>query len=121
MASTSSSVLAPLAGEVDQLGHELRLGADRELGMGVEHQPQQRRPRAPDPDDERRRRGAGGTHAGAAALAAASDSNSFRPSAEPVSGSTACSGWGINPTTLPRSLLTPATSATEPFGFCPGA
>ena len=43
-------------GGVDQLGDELRLGRDRELRVGVEHHPQQRRPRAPDPDDERRRR-----------------------------------------------------------------
>ena len=41
------------------------------------------------------------------------------PSAEPSSGSTACSGCGISPITLPRSLQTPATSSTEPFGFSP--
>ena len=58
---------------------------------------------------------------GSAAALLASEANSARPSAEPVSGSTACSGWGISPTTLPRSLLTPAMSATEPFGFWPGA
>ena len=43
------------------------------------------------------------------------------PSAEPSSGSTACSGCGIRPKTFPRSLQTPATSATAPFGFSPGA
>ena len=46
----------------------------------------------------------------------------FRPSAEPpVSSSTACSGWGIRPKTLPRSLQTPAMSWTEPLKFSPGA
>ena len=30
------------------------------------------------------------------------DSNSFNPSLEPVSGSTACSGWGIRPNTSLR-------------------
>src|SRR6185312_5295859 len=36
---------------------------------------------------------------------------------EPTSGSTACSGCGIIPKTLPCSLHTPAIEATEPFGF----
>ncbi len=44
-----------------------------------------------------------------------------RPSVEPVSASTACSGWGIRPSTLPASLRTPAMSRAEPLGFCPGA
>ena len=43
------------------------------------------------------------------------------PSSEPVSGSTACSGCGISPITLPRSFTTPAMSRAEPFGFWPGA
>ena len=42
------------------------------------------------------------------------------PSSEPVSGSTACSGCGISPTTLPAALETPAMSRAEPFGFSPG-
>ena len=49
------------------------------------------------------------------------DSNSFSPSLEPVSGSTACSGWGINPNTFPASFITPATSRAEPLKLCPGA
>ena len=51
----------------------------------------------------------------------ASARNSASPSSEPVSGSTACSGCGIRPSTLPASLATPAMSRTEPFGFWPGA
>src|SRR5438270_8905061 len=49
------------------------------------------------------------------------DSKSFSPSIDPVSGSTACSGWGISPNTLPAWLHTPAMSSWEPFGFCPWA
>src|SRR6185312_11682781 len=37
----------------------------------------------------------------------AADSNSFKPSAEPVSTSTACSGCGIRPTTFPALFETP--------------
>lgn len=42
-----------------------------------------------------------------------------RPSVRPVpiSGSTACSGCGMRPTTLPAALETPAMSRSEPFGF----
>ena len=41
-----------------------------------------------------------------------------RPSVPgPVRSSTACSGCGIRPTTLPRSLRTPAMSLSEPFGL----
>ena len=47
------------------------------------------------------------------AAASAADSNSRSPSAEPVSGSTACSGCGISPTTLPARLLTPAMSRAD--------
>ncbi len=57
----------------------------------------------------------------AVAPAAATASKTRSPSVEPVSGSTACSGCGIRPTTLPASLRTPAMSRAEPFGFCPGA
>ncbi len=35
----------------------------------------------------------------------------------PVSGSTACSGCGIRPTTLPAALVMPAMSRYEPFGL----
>ncbi len=41
---------------LDQVGDEMRLRGDRDLGMRIEHQPQQRRPRARRADDERRRR-----------------------------------------------------------------
>ena len=60
-----------------------------------------------------------GENAGAPAAATASKTRS--PSVEPVSGSTACSGCGISPTTLPASFRTPAMSRADPFGFCPGA
>src|SRR5215831_5532438 len=41
-----------------------------------------------------------------------------RPSVPaPVSASTACSGCGINPTTLPAALLMPAMSRRLPFGL----
>ena len=59
-------------------------------------------------------------HAATGANAWATDSNSRRPSAEPVSWSTACSGWGISPITLPASLHTPAMSRIDPLGFWPG-
>ena len=55
------------------------------------------------------------------ASAGTTDSNSFNPSSEPVSGSTACSGCGISPTTLPAALETPAMSRSDPLGFSPGA
>ncbi|KRC61243.1 hypothetical protein ASE14_10040 [Agromyces sp. Root81] len=35
----------------------------------------------------------------------------------PKPGSTACSGCGIRPTTLPRALEMPAMSRSEPLGF----
>ena len=35
----------------------------------------------------------------------------------PVSASVACSGCGISPTTLPRSLVMPAMSRSEPLGL----
>ena len=63
----------------------------------------------------------GDRHAASAAAAPTTERNSFSPSSEPVSGSTACSGCGISPTTLPAALETPAMSRAEPFGFCPGA
>ncbi len=47
----------------------------------------------------------------------AAERNSFRPSAEPVSASTACSGWGIRPMTLPAGLETPAMPSCEPLGI----
>ena len=37
-----------------------------------------------------------------------------------MSSSTACSGWGISPNTLPASLHTPAMSRSEPLKFSPG-
>src|SRR3954452_23597697 len=60
-------------------------------------------------------------HAAAAWVAPASARNRASPSSDPVSGSTACSGWGIRPSTLPASFMTPAMSRTLPFGFSPGA
>jgi hypothetical protein len=57
-----------LAGR-DQLRDEVGLRGDRDLGMGVEHQPQQRRPRAGRPDDERGRRRSRGAAAERAAAA----------------------------------------------------
>src|SRR6266567_1804128 len=38
-------------------------------------------------------------------------------SVEPVRSSTACSGCGISPITLPSALTIPAIPATEPFGL----
>ncbi len=38
---------------------------------------------------------------------------------EPVSGSTACSGCGMIPTTLPAAFAIPAMSRSEPFGLPP--
>ena len=48
-------------------------------------------------------------------------SNSLRPSSEPRSRSEARSGCGIRPMTFPDALTTPATPATDPFGFSPSA
>ena len=45
---------------------------------------------------------------------------SLSPSTEPVRTSTACSGWGIRPSTLPAALQTPAMSRAEPLKFEPG-
>ena len=56
---------------------------------------------------------AGGDHAGAPISAS--------PSTEPVRRSTACSGCGIRPSTLPASLHTPAMSCAEPLKLWPGA
>ena len=50
--------------------------------------------------------------------ASTSEPSTSAPSVEPSSGSTACSGCGIRPKTFPRSFVTPAMAATEPFGFC---
>src|SRR5699024_9549170 len=53
-------------------------------------------------------------------VAAASKTEAKKPrpsSPAPYSDSTACSGCGISPTTLPRSLATPAMSRIEPFGL----
>ena len=44
-----------LAGSLDQVGHEVGLGRDRQLRVGVEHHPQQRRAGAVHADDERHR------------------------------------------------------------------
>src|SRR5258708_2505450 len=43
------------------------------------------------------------------------DSNILRPSVPPSIGSTACSGCGIKPNTLNRSLATPAMARIDPF------
>src|SRR5579859_6514790 len=67
------------------------------------------------------RRGRGHQAATRCSTWARTDSNSLSPSAEPVSGSTACSGWGISPKTLPSSLQMPAMSSWEPLGLWPGA
>jgi osmoprotectant transport system ATP-binding protein len=51
-------------------------------------------------------------------MAETADRNIARPSGPgPVSAATACSGCGINPTTVPSVLQMPAMSATDPFGF----
>ena len=47
------------------------------------------------------------------------DSNSFSPSVPPCFSSTARSGWGIMPMTLPCSLVMPAMSRAEPLGLLP--
>src|ERR1700723_219310 len=50
--------------------------------------------------------------------AATTEAKKRRPSADgPVSGSTACSGCGIRPTTLPSALHTPAMAAADPLGL----
>ncbi len=59
-----------------------------------------------------------GPGAHAATTAASTEEKKPSPSADgPVSGSTACSGCGIRPATLPASFTTPAMSRAEPFGL----
>ena len=58
---------------------------------------------------------------GGLAVAFKVESHNHPSAVEPVSGSTACSGCGIRPSTLPASLTTPAMSLSEPLGFSPGA
>ena len=56
----------------------------------------------------------------AAVVARSTEVNSASPSVDgPVSGSTACSGCGINPTTRPSADATPAMSFSEPLGLPP--
>ena len=57
--------------------------------------------------------------AGAARAAALSTSERMipSPSSEPRTASTAVSGWGIRPATLPAAFVTPAIARSEPFGF----
>ena len=56
--------------------------------------------------------------AGAATPARSSNPcSSTRPSVEPTSCSTACSGCGISAATLPSALVTQATEPTEPLGL----
>jgi hypothetical protein len=60
-------------------------------------------------------------HRRAPAVVRRTDSNNPRPPVGPSRGSTACSGWGMRPTTLPAGLRTPAMSDSEPLGLWPGA
>ncbi len=50
-------------------------------------------------------------------LQAASEAKSARPSVPPTSGSIRFSGWGIKPSTLNRSLNTPAIELMAPLGL----
>ena len=43
------------------------------------------------------------------------------PSSEPRTASTAVSGCGMRPATLPAALVTPAIARSEPFGFARSA
>ena len=54
--------------------------------------------------------------AGTAAAISRSPPTTTRPSIEPISASTACSGCGIRPNTLPASLQTPAIRSEAPLG-----
>ncbi len=57
-------------------------------------------------------------HGAQRAASVASPAKKPRPSVPaPVRPSTACSGWGIRPTTLPASLVMPAMSCREPLGL----
>src|SRR6476619_1537408 len=80
----------------------------------LEHPDQQQRPgdRLGDRDPAEEREG------GHERTAAASEVKNPRPSVpDPVRSSTECSGCGIRPTTLPRSLVMPAMSRAEPLGL----
>src|SRR5439155_10834225 len=58
------------------------------------------------------------THTVTPAIAVcSSDAKSGWPPVGPTSGSTACSGCGISPTTLPAGLRMPATLFVAPFGL----
>jgi hypothetical protein len=49
------------------------------------------------------------------ATASSSPSNSRRPSVQPCAGSSALSGCGISPSTLPASLRIPAIEHADPL------
>src|SRR5438309_12099482 len=51
------------------------------------------------------------------AALAANDAMIPSPSSEPRTASTAVSGWGISPATLPAAFVMPAIARREPFGF----
>src|SRR5262249_34512743 len=51
---------------------------------------------------------------------ACTERNSLRPASLPTRRSTACSGWGMRPTTLRPGLQTPAMLASEPLGLTSG-
>src|SRR5262249_47947038 len=113
LARLVGAVLGPHHGEDPELREGGRAPEDREdLGvLGV---------REPVLGGEReidRRLAAARAHRAAPATASTSEPRIARPSSPPKSASTACSGCGISPKTLPRALRTPATFASEPFGF----
>ena len=56
-----------------------------------------------------------GTATACAAAASTRAASRSPPSADPRSGSTACSGCGMSPITLPASFTTPATLPSDPF------
>ncbi len=56
----------------------------------------------------------------APSTASMAEPNTSSPSADgPVSGSMACSGCGMSPTTRPSAEATPAMSFAAPFGVAP--
>src|SRR5262245_11194801 len=58
-----------------------------------------------------------GAHAARARAIDNSEANIGWPPVAPTSGSTACSGCGISPTTLPASLRIPAIAFDAPLGL----
>ena len=125
------AVLAPERADDPQLGegggaleHPLQTAIliHREAMFGDEGRCDRRITGAGTGTGRSRGRGALGGHEGEgredqALVRASKERKRTRPSVEPRRGSSARSGCGMRPTTVPEALQTPAIFRSEPFGF----